>query len=206
MIKKKVIAVDVDDVLADENGAVIEFMNENYKLGLSPSDYDVVHPYWGFWERVWGVSDEEGAIMHEHYVKSGVKRHLGVKPGAIEAITRLRKDYELVVITARTDVVIDLTHEWLETHFPKAFKSVEFVVVWSGGDQKASKADIARSLNAEYLIDDNADHCRAADELGIKALLFGKYGWNREEVVPAAVKRVEDWRAVMEHFYGDLKK
>lgn len=206
MKARKIIAVDVDDVLADENNAVIEFMNQHYGLGLSAKDYDVVNPYWGFWERVWGVTDEDGAVMHKKFVESGVKRHLKVIPGAIDAINRLRQDYDLVIITSRMDAVIELTHDWLERHFPKTFKSIEFVVVWSGGDHKASKADIARSLKAEYLIDDNADHCRAADEAGIQALLFGDYGWNREEVLPDSATRVKNWEEVLEFFYGSDRR
>lgn len=200
MTKRQIIAVDVDDVLADENNAVIEFMNDKYGLGLSAEDYQIAHPYWGFWEKVWGVSDEAGSEMHQAFVDSGVKRYLKVIPGAIEAINQLKQSYDLVVITSRLDSIIELTHEWLEEHFPETFKSVEFVMVWSDGDKKASKADIARSLDAEFLIDDSADHCRAADASGIKSLLFGTYGWNKEEKVSPNVTRVKDWSAVLEYF------
>ncbi len=43
----KTIAVDIDDVLADENRAMWQFINETYGMTHTLEDYDITAPYWG---------------------------------------------------------------------------------------------------------------------------------------------------------------
>lgn len=198
---KPIIAIDVDDVLADEKSSVMKFINEHYNLNFTHEDYDVEAEYWGYWEQVWGLGDEEGAKRYEVYVSSGVKATHYVLPHALEVIAHLKKRYDLVVITARDKVHLELTHEWLDDHFPDTFSHVAFVHIWSG-DKKASKAAIAQKLNAQYLIDDNAGHCELADAAGLRALLFGDYGWNRSKAIGPRTTRVKDWLAVKGYFDG----
>lgn len=200
-MKKPIIAVDIDDVLSDENSSVLNFINEKYNLSLTLKDYDIEADYWGYWEKVWGVSDIEGAERFNAYISSGVKAHHEVLPDAIRVIKKLSKDYKLVIITAREDQQVDLTHDWLSRHFPNIFSEIVFVHVWSG-DKKASKAAIATQLGAQMLIDDNAEHCRLAIEAGLQAILFGDYGWNRSAVLPPEVKRLKDWTSIETFFYG----
>lgn len=198
-MEKPIIAVDIDDVLSDENLAVLEFINEKYGLSLTAQDYDIDGEYWGYWEKVWQVSDDEGAERFKAYVESGVKRNHRVLPGAVETIQHLKQDFELVIITARGDEQVDLTHEWLEEHFSKTFSDIAFVHQRTG-DKKGSKADIAIELGASYLIDDNAGHCELADKANIKALLFGNYGWNRSAAIGPNTQRVRDWAEVKAYF------
>lgn len=198
---KTVIAVDVDDVLADENTAIREFMNRQYGYRHTAKDYDIVAPYWGYWEKIWAVDEAEGARMHQLYVDSGVKSSHLVIPGAVEAIAGLKQSYDLVIITSRKEQLIEDTKGWLEQHFPATFSSVEFVASWTG-DHKATKAKVAKSLGAKYLIDDSAEHCRSAQQSGVQALLFGGYGWNRSEKMPEGVIRVANWQEVREYFNG----
>jgi hypothetical protein len=49
-------------------------------------------------------------------------------------------------------------------------------------------------------IDDQPKHCVAAADIGIKALLFGEYSWNRTDTLPVGVARVKDWVAVLQYF------
>lgn len=199
MSDKPIIAIDVDDVLTDENTSVMQFINEKYNLDLTLDNYLVEAPYRHYWEHVWQVSDEEGAQRFQAYLDAGIKAKHKVLPGAIKAITELKDKYELVIITSRDDRSIGTTHSWLELHFPKVFKSVEFVSVWSK-DKKASKAEIAKHVGATYLIDDNAEHCELAAQEGITALLFGDYGWSRGYKESTGVTRVKDWQEVKEFF------
>jgi uncharacterized HAD superfamily protein len=200
-MKKPIIAVDIDDVLFDENMAVLRFVNEQYGLSLTAEDYDIDAPYWGYWEKVWKVSDDEGAKRYEAYIASGVKLNHHVMSGAVESIKRLKKQYRLVIITARDDRQVELTHAWLDKHFPGVFDEIAFVHVWSG-DIKASKAVIASKLEVSYLIDDNAEHCKLAAEAGIEAILFGDYGWNRSVELVDGVTRARNWQEVTEYFNG----
>lgn len=201
---KKIIAVDVDEVLAAEKEAVRLFINEKFGTNHTPEDYSIEAHYWGYWESVWRVSDEEAHQRFTAYLNSGSHGSHQIVEGAVEAILTLQKEYDLTVITSRNDQLFDITHQWLETNFPKVFKRVEFVTLWSK-DKKVSKAVICNNIGASYLIDDNLEHCALVAEVGVKGLLFGEYGWNKGKVLPTGVVRVKDWQAVLEYFDGQRK-
>jgi uncharacterized HAD superfamily protein len=196
---KPVIAVDVDDVLAAERDAVREFVNATYGTSHTEEDYSVDGSYARYWERVWGVDSEEGGKRYQAYLEAHEKIGHQTVDGAIKAINKLKKNYNLAVITSREDVLIDTTHSWLEKHFPKTFSHIEFAVVWSK-DYSVSKARIAKELKASYIVDDNPDHCNLAQEGGIQALLFGDYGWNRNAKLTEGIIRVKNWQEVLEYF------
>lgn len=199
--KKPIIAVDVDDVLADEKEDVRKFINKRYNLRHTPEDYMIEAPYGKYFERVWGVKVEKGLEMYEAYFSAGIKaKHKPVK-GAVETIGKLEKSYNFAVVTSRGDRSFVFTHAWLEGHFPKVFKQVAFVPIWSK-DKEVTKAAICKEIGAVYLIDDNAEHCNLAQEAGVQALLFGEYGWNRNVELGKDVIRVRNWQEVLEYFDG----
>lgn len=200
-MSKPLIAVDIDDVLADESSVIRPFINERFNLQLSKADYEIPGAYRGYWERVWGVSAVEGRQMYDEYVASGAKSALHTVPGAIQAIEALKQKYRLAIITARRDHLMDLTHSWLNEHFPNTFEDVKFAQIWDDGT-KVPKAQIARELNAAYLIDDSAEHCLLANEAGITSLLFGDFGWSKGVDIPSSIVRVADWEAIQEYFDG----
>lgn len=203
-MSRPVIAVDVDDVLAIENDAVRQFANEHYGHNHTPEDYLVPGEYWSYWEMVQGVDREEGSRRYGEYVASGQKGRLEVMPGAIEVIDQLKKSCNLVIVTAREAHLTDVTKGWLNKHFPKTFRQVEFVALWSG-DVKASKAEICQHLKADYLVDDSPIHARAAQEVGIQAVLFGEYGWAKGVDLPDDVVRCKNWLEVGEYFERQLQ-
>lgn len=196
---KRLIAIDIDDVLADETNSAIRFFNEHFGLKLTRQDYDVDGPYWGYWESIWKVSDEKAAEMAAAYVHSDARAEHTVLPHAIEVVSDLKRKYDLIIITSREDVLVDLTEQWLHVHFPNTFDHVAFTAVWQP-KPGATKAEIANHLGAGYLIDDNAEHCNVAAEAGLQALLFGEYGWNRKAELRDSVVRVKNWLAVRDYF------
>jgi 5'(3')-deoxyribonucleotidase len=203
-MKKPVIAVDIDDVLAIENDAVRQFSNERYGHNHTPEDYRVPGEYWGYWQVVQGVDGEEFDRRYGEYLASGVKGQLAVMDGAIETITQLKEHFTLVIVTARDAHLVEITKEWLNAHFPDTFESVEFVAVWSG-DVQASKAEICTHLKAEYLLDDSPLHIKSAHEAGITGVLFGEYGWSVGAELPQGTVRCKDWSAVGAYFERQLQ-
>ena len=196
---KKVIAVDIDDVLADEKEDVRKFINKQYSLEHTPEDYMIEAPYGRYFEKVWGVDSKKGLEMYETYFKSGLKANHRPIKGAVDAISELKEKYNFVVVTSRGDRSFNFTHTWLEKHFPEIFKEIAFVPLWSK-DREFTKAEICKEIGASYLIDDNADHCNLTQNAGVQALLFGKYGWNRKVKLSRGVVRVNDWLAVLKYF------
>jgi hypothetical protein len=39
-----------------------------------------------------------------------------------------------------------------------------------------------------------------SQDIGVQALLFGDYGWNRKEKLVKGVTRVKEWAAVLQYF------
>lgn len=195
-MKKLIIAVDADDTIFDENNAVREFMNETYGFAHTEADYLVEGPFDKYWERIWNVSPEEMDEMYEAFVVSTHKANLRPIKGAFEALQKLKENYELVVVTARDHRAVELTHTALAEHYPDIFGDVHFTPLWGNGE-KVTKAKICNEIGASYLIDDSFDHCILASEAGVNAFLFGDYGWNRPQELPAGIRRCGNWDEVL---------
>jgi uncharacterized HAD superfamily protein len=192
---KKILAVDADDTLFDENTAIRLYMNDTYGFRHTAEDYLVTGPFDSYWERIWNVSPAKTHEMYESFVVSAYKQHLQPLPGALSALQTLKQEYQLVVVTSRDHRTVQWTHDALAEHYPDIFSDVHFAPLWGNGE-KVTKAKICNEIGASYLIDDCFEHCQLAAEADVPAILFGDYGWNREQSLPANVVRCKDWNAV----------
>jgi uncharacterized HAD superfamily protein len=192
---KKTIAVDADDTLFDENTAIRLYMNNTYGFNHSAEDYLVTGPFNNYWERIWNLSPDKTRAMYEEFVTSSYKENLEPIKNAIQVLKTIKEEYELVIVTSRDHRTVKWTHNALLKHYPDIFNDVHFTPLWGDGE-KVTKAKICNEIGASYLIDDSFEHCKLAAESGIKALLFGDYGWNREQILPNNVVRCKDWEAV----------
>lgn len=195
---EKIIAIDADDTLFDENTAIRLFMNETYGYTHTAEDYQVDAPYDGNWDQLWQVDDATAADMFQAFLQSDHKRDLQPIPGAQEALQKLKQNYDLVIVIPRDAQMVELTHVALDQHFPNIFSDVHFVPLWGNGE-KVSKAEICTEIGAKALVDDCFEHCELAAGTGVPALLFGDYGRNRYQVAPSGVTRCPDWQSVLAH-------
>ena len=192
---KQIIAIDADDTIFDENTAVRLYMNQHNGFNHTETDYLAEGPFDNYWERIWNVNPDRMTMMYEEFCHSSYKQNLRPIDGAISALKKLQEKYELVVVTSRGGSVAEITHKSLAAHYPNIFKDVHFVPLW-GGEQKATKALICKDIGATHLIDDSFEHCKLAADASVKALLFGNYGWNRYQELPANVVRTKNWENV----------
>lgn len=200
-MERHTIAVDCDDVIANINDDVRLFINETKGFAHTAEEYRVTGEYRRYWERIWGIADDQSVDWFDQYVASGRMAQLEPVPGALEALADLKQDYSLAIVTARSVKEVEFTEQWLATHAPDVFDHVTYVHRWQETlGSKPSKAAICQELGADYLIDDNYDHCRIAATMGKHALLFGDYGWNRDYPLQPNMTRVPDWSAVREYF------
>ena len=202
---KPTIAVDLDEVLTAQNEAVRLFVNEVYNADFTPEDYMIEAPYWSYWETIWGVDTKEGKQRLNKFIKSGGLMKQQPIPGAINAISKLEENYHLVIVTSRKDEHADNTNNWLKKHYPAVFKGVLFTAAW-GDNASLMKAKVCREIGASYLIDDNYEHCEMVAGVGIKALLFGEYGWNVNKKLLKNITRVKNWKEVMEFFNAESRR
>lgn len=197
-MSKPVIAIDIDEVLADYAAEFVLISNNLWGTNFKVEDYHED------WPTLWGVDLDEAVARGQVMLEDRMHERLRHSDEAAEVLSRLADDYRLIVLTARNIGAKDLTLAWLERHYPMISPdSVNFAGIWDNPKPDAArqtKGSIAKSLGVDYLIDDQLKHCLAADEHGIKALLFGDYGWNQADTLPAGVTRVHNWHAVEEYF------
>jgi 5'(3')-deoxyribonucleotidase len=201
-MKRKVIAVDIDDVLSLTAEGFAAFSDERWGGKHKSEDYTEA------WAEFWNVSIEEALKRSDEYHDSGVIATFNHHGTSVGVLRRLSKKYDIVVITSRRKTLKDLTDTWLATHYPGIFSEVHYAGIWDHDGEARSiehrlnqtKTELAQQIGADYLIDDQPKHCVSAAAVGIQALLFGRHKSLDMLELPAGVIRVADWIAVEEYF------
>lgn len=172
------IAVDVDGVLADRIGAIVERVTERYGVPLEPTDID---------EYDFTIPE---ADVHIHDVVDASTRDpdhlLGLDPipGAIAGMQTLAERHELVIATHRPARIHDHTKRWLDEHdVPYDSFLAEC------GDRKCD-------VQAAALIDDRPANVRAFDREAGHGILFDQ-PWNSGESYEETIAVVEDWERLV---------
>lgn len=207
---RKIIAVDVDDVLAANAQAFVEFSNQRWGTNLTVDDYD------DDWALLWGFNvelEEHRALIYdrstelfEHTIST--MSHI---QGAYEALRRLKEHFDLVVVTSRRTQLKGDTLAWIKEKYTGIFEEDKiffagFYDTIEADSAYRNKGDIVRDLKASYLIDDQVRHCNGAAERGIKGLLFGGYAWHAHSTVHPDVTPVKDWNEVVEFFDAEVER
>ncbi|KAG6335623.1 hypothetical protein ID866_3459 [Astraeus odoratus] len=201
-----IIAIDLDDVLSETNGAISEWHNDNYG---APGEMGYHNFYYYFyWKNpFWGTPEITHRKVRKFYETNWVE-YVGPVPGAKEGVAALRRlGYRLVIVTARNKSVESASWSWVKQHFGDAFDCIictgqfasaqkavaDGVYKASAADVnpevaiKSSKARVCIDIGARLLVDDsveNAMECAkyvAQSDKGTppQVLLFGSYEWNR---------------------------
>jgi 5'(3')-deoxyribonucleotidase len=198
---KKVIAVDIDDVLSVTAEGFVAHSNKLWDQNLKPDDYT------DEWAAMWGVSLEEAIRRSEELFKdASFVGEYARFDHAVPVLKELSKTYKLIVLTSRRSSLKDITNKWLTKHFPDIFEEVIFAGIWDGDEHvlkqfNTTKAEMCLAAGADYLIDDQLKHCVGAAEVGVASLLFGTYKWNKTDTaLPSKVVRVDNWHDVKEYF------
>ncbi len=198
-MSKKVIAIDIDDVLAAGAQGFVSFSNDTWGTNLTVEDYDE------HWAVMWGVDNEEMKTRAQQIYNSGIIKNFKVIDEAYSVLKKLRSQYKFVVTTSRVTKVKDFTLNWIEENYPDIFDEVHFAGLYdtlTKDSHKLTKAAIVRSIGADFLVDDQPKHCFAAAGVGVQSVLFGDYPWNRSIELPDGVTRCTDWAQVLEYFHG----
>jgi len=202
MAKSKLtIAVDIDDVLSRSSEVIIQFGNERWGHNLTLEDLteDLA--------TMWQVSVEEAESSWVEYLASGAMEQYDVIPEAKKALLKLKEHFTLIAVTSRRRTLMDITQRWLDANYPGCIDELVCAGIYGEGKVNAhhlTKAEVLQEIGADYLIDDQPKHCNGAVSVGVKAVLFGGYPWNRDAKTPAGVVRCKEWKDVVEYFDGQL--
>lgn len=195
---KKVIAIDVDDVLANSTEAFRRVVNDHLNVNLLPEDYRIEADYDKYYEQVWQQNGLGGKVNYTDFEPQMVEDQSHIQPhqDAQSVLGRLAKKYRLIIVTSRPATWRKATDRWLEQHFPDLFSEVLFTDETDG----KSKGQLCKEYSAGWLIDDNVGHAQSAIDAGLEVVLFGDYGWHHK--VPAHFHRCKTWALIEEYFDG----
>ncbi|KAF9100432.1 hypothetical protein BGX29_006605 [Mortierella sp. GBA35] len=206
-LPRKVIAVDLDEVLARTTLAIADFHNDTYGTTLTMDDF-VSYDY----TKVWGGTREESIAKWRLFFDSPYFLKVEPVDGSLETLKLLKaRRFSLVIVTARQQFVADLTKKFVDRHFPGIFESIYFANHFLTEQEKLTfvskpKSVICRDVHAQLLIDDSLENALEVSKAGIPVLLFdlhGKYKWNKLEEgqeLPDKVTRVKSWKDVQAWF------
>lgn len=199
---RKKIAIDIDDVVSMTSEAVRVWANEATGAALVTEDYYITDGgYWNYYEAVW----EHHGIGHKLNfgdflnVMDRTQAHISAASDARRVISKLKKDYDVVFITARQPSHKYTTRQWLDEYIDASIPLYLSANPFAN-EAAQSKGELCAELGVNILIDDNVENCRSALQYGVEVVLFGNYGWNAE--APANVTRCISWRDVEEYLDG----
>lgn len=199
---KTLIAIDIDDVIAETSEAIRLWANQQAGVSLTKEDYLLGDgDYWNYYEAVWerhGIAD---VLSFGDFLDSMDEEQGHIEPikDARRVITALKKKYDIVFITARRPQHKDSTRRWLDEYI-----SADIPLYLSqnpfANETAQSKGELCRELGAWLLIDDNVDNCQSALDYDVEAIQFGNYGWSGS--ASQHMTRCISWRDIEEHLDG----
>jgi len=199
-MSKPTIAVDIDDVIAENAASFVAYSNKRWGTNLTIDEYS------DHFAQVWKTDLEETVRRAKEYVSPEVFAQHRHKPEAREVLLELKKNYRLIILTSRLSAVKDATIEWVDRYYGQIFDEILFAGFYDNKKQHMenfdkTKGKLLAKHGADYFIDDQLKHCLSAAEEGIETIVFGDYAWNREpQELPKHVTRCKDWAAVKAYF------
>ena len=162
--------IDMDEVIADPMGAMIEWY-----AGEFGGTVDFEKMKVGSWLK--GFPEEHQALLRQRIYDPGFFRNLPVMPDSVEVLEALNGKYELFIVSAATEFPNSLKekHDWLQEHFP--FISWRQLVLC--GDK--------RLVTGDHMID---DHVRNLEH-------FPGHRWlytSAHNLAVTGYDRIHDWK------------
>lgn len=172
------IAIDMDEVLADTVGSLIEHVNDRMDLSIT---YDMLEG-----KKLRHAMPEHDGLLTEILREPGFFRQLEVMSNAQEVVKKLTVHYDVYIATAAMDVPTSFhdKYEWLRQYFP--FLDPQHFVF-------CGRKDIVK---ADYLIDDNP---RQLSIFTGKPIMYTA----SHNVDDNRFARVNNWEDVEDYFLGN---
>lgn len=178
MSKRKRIAIDMDEVIADVSPKFLDLYEREF--GRRPEKEE----YWG--KKIYQVDGADR--IRDYLFEKGFFADLSVMPGSREVIEWLSGHYDIFITTAAMEFRSSLEdkYDWLLEHFPFIhWKHFVFC-----GDKSIIRAD--------YMIDDHLFNLRTFEGKGI--LFTASHNIGDEQFT-----RVDSWKEVKAFFEKELE-
>ncbi len=196
MPKKDIIAVDIDEVLYPFLKEFVADHNLKFKTNLKVENFSTYE-----FEDSLGINRRKS--IQRIYDFSSKTDQINPEPikDSKDAILKIAKFYDLVIITSRHPQYRDITVKWLNRHFKNVFKSVHLIGYHKIIQNPVYKSDICLAIGAKHIIDDSLDNILDCAKKGINGILFGDYPWNQGNLNKFKnITRLKKWTDVLNYF------
>lgn len=107
------IIIDMDEVIADPMGEMIDWYKKNYGLDVNWDKMLV-----GSWLK--GFPEQHQPLIRERLLSPGFFRHLPVIEDSVEVLREMNKHFDIYIVSAAMEFPNSLKDklEWLLEHFP----------------------------------------------------------------------------------------
>jgi uncharacterized HAD superfamily protein len=192
MEKRRVIATDIDEVLAELIEAFLTYHNKNYNTDFRKKDIFNYNLH-----KVFGYSQKVVLERFERFYKSEDFKNLKPVNDSQEVIEKLSKDNDIIIITARSEGIAEQTKEWLHKYFNSNFKHIHFMNTTFDSNTTIEKADICLEYGANIFIEDSYKNATNAAKKGIKSYLYTQ-PWNQNKNhLHSNLVRVYSWNDLL---------
>lgn len=171
----QILAIDIDDVLADAINPFLLHVNQIKGLSIK---YDEC--FSRDYSEALGISKEEIRNILINYETPELIAKLKPIQGATENVKLLAERYHLIAVTSRSTGLVQDTNLWIKKYFPM-IGSVHYSRgggnILQENQRNISKREIAERLGALCLIDDNVDEFLFWDPSKVSRICFA-HPWN----------------------------
>lgn len=195
-LKRKRIAIDIDDVLSETMNNFIKFLKSEHNIIIN---YDEVinfnlHELRHFKEK--GINLEKTHELWNWFSNSNFGKEMWTIEWSIDWVDRLKTAwFELILITARWWSLMENTKTRIASKFPQTvFNDIHFT--WKFAWTWTSKSDICKMYDIELMIEDNAHTCLDLANKWIKSYLIER-PWNKHiKTSNPLIKRISWWHEI----------
>jgi len=175
-MNKQRVLVDMDEVIADPMGAMIDWYRNVYKVEIN---FELA--LGGSWLRIFPQEHRE--LVMERLLAPGFFRHLPVIKNSVDVLREMNKRYDVYIVSAAMEFPNSLKDklEWLLDHFP--FFNWRQVILC--GDKKP--------VHGDFMID---DHTKNLEHFSGKPYLFT----SPHNLDITGYDRLNNWQEVAEVF------
>ncbi|MBC7849506.1 MAG: 5'(3')-deoxyribonucleotidase [Chitinophagaceae bacterium] len=172
------VIVDMDEVIADPMGEMVQWYTEKYGLAVDYSK--MINTGW-----IKGFPEQHQQECMQRLLSPGFFRNLPVMTGSQQVLEEINKRYELFIVSAAIEFPNSLKDkvEWLNDYFP--FITWRQIVLC--GDKKL--------ISGDHMID---DHVRNLINFNGKKYLFT----SAHNVDVMDYQRIDNWKEVADIFLG----
>jgi uncharacterized HAD superfamily protein len=170
---------DIDGVISDFVGTLLEVVRKRYGLVLAETDI-----YCHDLDQVFGVTKQE----RDSLVRETLLNDPTPNTGAKETLTKLSQEqHQVLLLTARPADLADMTRKWLE----RREIPYSHLVQLNEGEKHLA------NVSVDLVVEDNLE-----DAIGwsskIKHVLVYDHPWNKSFNVNGLFKRIYSWADILE--------